>query len=357
MERISHLAEKIQEREQKKQELARDLRDSQQLEKIAKEKDGVAEPNSPAFKQVEKDQLREKRIVGVDGGLQSRQLQGVDIILTRAVGALFQFKQGSLASCSYLPERKPQPELDLTYQPLRRSELNVKRSLLRLKAEISVAIGALAENPDLLLLDGSIFPQSRDRPQEGSAVASLYQEILNLYQRLYRQAQNKRVLVAGVVEDSRSSRFLKLIKDEESVDQSLLNNFRDTDFLSELLQQGERTFTVKYTQDQQQHPVLRQLNYQGEMYSFYLKPAVNDQPLRIDFKAESPTTIVDKLASLILPLSTLNANYAVPSVIIEADQRAKVDEKNLDRYERMLKAKSGLEDSLKPMRRNKRPFS
>lgn len=357
MERISTLAHKIQEREQKKRKLADKLRSGSLLSEIAEARKEVAESGTSVIKSVTPDSLKDKAIAGVDGGLQSRQLQGVDIILTRAVGALFEFNNGSLHHCSYLPEKNPQPRADLGYRPLRRSELSVKRSLLRLKSEISVAISILDEKPDLLLLDGSLFPQSRDRPQSGSEIETLYQKVIELYERFYRKAGEKEVLVAGAVEDSRSSRFVKLLKEESDIDQKLIDHYRDTDFLSTLLRQGERTFAINYTQEQNQHPVLRQLDYTGDMYSFYLKPVANDQPLRIDFRAQKPRQLVDKLASLILPLSTFNANYAIPSVIIEADQRAKIGEKDLESYEKMLKARTGFNDSLRPMRRNKRPFA
>jgi len=356
MERISTLAKKIQEREQRKQELADKLRSGTQLKQIAESKEDVIESDSDVFTAVEPDKLDKEKIAGVDGGLQSRQLQGIDIILTRAVGAMFEFKAGSLNACHYLPDKNPQPELDVVYEPLRRSELNVKRSLLRLKSEIEVAIDCLDQQPDLLLLDGSLFPQSRDRPQSGSTMEDLFQEVLQLYERLYRKAEDRDVLVAGIVEDSRSSRFVNLIREQETTDQQILQHCRDTDFLGSLLREGERTFVINYTQEQETHPVLRQLNYEGDMYSFYLKPVANDQPLRIDFKAKEPKERVGRLSSLVLPLSTFNSSYAIPSVIIEADQRAKIAAKDLDSYRKMLKARSGLNNSLNPMRRNKRPF-
>lgn len=47
---------------------------------------------------VEKSNFEEMKIAGVDGGLVKRSLHGIDIMLLRAVGVIFQYKNGKLSS-------------------------------------------------------------------------------------------------------------------------------------------------------------------------------------------------------------------------------------------------------------------
>jgi hypothetical protein len=112
-----------------------------------------------------------------------------------------------------------------------------------------------------------------------------------------------------------------------------------------------------YSSKPKEHPVLREFGETGErIYSFYLKAAEFDRPVRVDFLATSDIKgEADKISSVLLAICN-NSTYAFPSVLIEADLRVRLSEKEMEDFSSDLKSKLGNIASLLELRRKGRPF-
>ncbi|MDY6770111.1 MAG: hypothetical protein SVU88_04005 [Candidatus Nanohaloarchaea archaeon] len=53
----------------------------------------------------------EMAVGGVDGGLAQESLHGMDVVLTRAVAAVFDYADGELSAADYHPSKNPSPDV------------------------------------------------------------------------------------------------------------------------------------------------------------------------------------------------------------------------------------------------------
>jgi len=317
-------------------------------------------------------------VAGVDGGVVSRSLHSADIIITRAVAAIFRYESENAPYVEYFPDMFPEPKIIINITPLNRVNSEINVNLERLKAELEVAIKAQDEYIiDVILLNGSLLPQIMDRPLSPSvSLTRKYEEILDLYVRLYEKSMETNTILAGVIEDSRSTRFVQIINRllphlirrypelEELLSfdyRRVLRLMRDSDFLFRFLEVGERTLVFKYFEASYEPPIIRDLKDRGWKQSisvFYLKTVKFDTPIRIEYLTSSfdPVTLANRLASIIYPLSSYHPEYATPSVIIEADARARLLESDLEIVYDSLVHAIGAMPSLLKLRRDRRPF-
>jgi len=317
-------------------------------------------------------------VAGVDGGVVSRSLHCADIIITRAVAAIFRFESENGPYVEYFPDKFPEPIIIVNITPLNRINSEINANLERLKAELEVAIKVQDEYTiDVILLNGSILPQITDKPFTPNVLLTKkYEEILDLYLKLYEKSMETDTILAGVIEDSRSTRFMQIInrmlphliykyhelKDLLNFDyRRVLRLMRDSDFLFRFLDVGERTLAFHYSESPYEHPILRDLKEKGwepPITVFYLKTVEFDVPIRIEYLTSrfDPVTLANRLASIIYPLSSYHPEYATPSVIIEADARARLLESDLEIIYDSLVHAMGLTPSLLKLRRDRRPF-
>lgn len=317
-------------------------------------------------------------VAGIDGGVISRSLHCADIIITRAVAAIFRFESENGPHVEYFPDKFPEPIIIVNITPLNRINSEINANLERLKAELEVAIKVQDEYTiDVILLNGSILPQIIDKPFTPNVLLTKkYEEILDLYLKLYEKSMETDTILAGVIEDSRSTRFMQIInrmlphliykypelKDLLNFDyRRVLRLMRDSDFLFRFLDVGERTLAFHYSESPYEHPILRDLREKGwepPITVFYLKTVEFDVPIRIEYLTSrfDPATLANRLASIIYPLSSYHPEYATPSVIIEADARARLLESDLEIIYDSLVHAMGLTPSLLKLRRDRRPF-
>ncbi len=336
LEKLKAAAEHIRAMESTLREKAGQLRCSNHVFRDALEKDLVLPISETKVNGL---------IAAIDGGLLAQEMHGTDLVIARAVAAVFEYNGSSLSSHEYLPNAFPEADYEIKIG-LDEREVMAFRSLFRLKKEIECAIDVLgAKSPKYLMLDGSLLPLTADKPPDDSDIAYDYQNVVRLYKKLFAIAKEKDCTLLGVIKDSRSKRFVDIAKAAIDVHSS------DSVFLNHLLKEGERTFAFRYTSDVKRHPITRDFGNDAEsINAMYLKPVDGDRPLRVEFISSN----FSEVASLIYSLSKINRTYAYPAILIEADLRAALDPLELERAQKSLAMHTGM--GILPLRRNSRPF-
>lgn len=304
---------------------------------------------------VERDGLDDVTIAGIDGGLARKPLHSIDLLLTRAVAAVFSYRDGELATHEYRPKKNPTPDIRYAGASVDRRTVDTLASLLRLQAEISLAVDLVAD-VDVLMLDGALLPQYRDKPSKDAEIADEYNAVLDAYEHLYETAQEHDTLLIGVVEDTRNTTLCRLLQ-ANGFSSPVLERCRDTHLLSYMLEQGERTLTMAYT-DRQNHTIIGDLETYGhDVYSAYLQTVAADRPVRIDiFGPDDPAATMDRAASLVYALSGFTQSYGLPAILTEADRRAKLTRHEVEMVTDRLQQRLGHLPGLKELRRDRRPL-
>ena len=314
---------------------------------------------------VEAADLGGLKIAGIDGGLVKKSFHGIDLMLLRAVGVIYDYTNGGL-NVHYYPEAIPSPTPRAINDPLDDLGFELNSNIERQMAEINTAIEVLEKyEPDMLLLNGSVIPHYTFVPEKGSFVYVNYESMINTYNRLFDAMKSRKTILAGVIEDSRGTRFCEILNKlmNTNFDPNLpsefkivLNNTKDTNLLTYALQHGQRTLIFPYSSETEKHPMLRNFPVAKQIMTFYIRTAEFDRPLRVDFLADKGTVdVVNRISSLLLAMAS-NSSYGTPSVIVEADQRAKLSEHDLDIFYHDIMNKTGSIESLLQQRRNQRPF-
>ncbi|MEK6923261.1 MAG: DNA double-strand break repair nuclease NurA [Nanoarchaeota archaeon] len=317
--------------------------------------------NSGLKHPIEDINLGNLKICGVDGGFLKKDYHGARIILRRAVAVCFNFKDGILESCDYLPNTRPFPEPIIVDPEISDQEFNIFSNLKREELELEIALKAVEKfKPDILIRDGSIILHPSSIPLESSEVYKDYLKVTGLFKQLYSECEKNDVLLAGAIEDSKGKRYcgylLKYIitdllnsSDEETKklvaqNHKILENTNDTLFLYYFLKTGERVEPMTY-------------NFKEEkIYSIYIKSVEYDRPLRIDFFSakEKLNQNTKNITEIIHKISKHNRNYSYPSVLIEADARAKLTEVEIEHFKSALAEKLGNNPTLLELRREGR---
>ena len=319
------------------------------------------------FIPVAKKSFEKLKVAGVDGGLLKKSLHGIDLILLRSVGVIFNFSSGNLKESEYYPNAMPTPVPQFFQDPFSEIEFEISTNIFRQIAEINTAREVVEKfSPDIIFLNGSIIPHYTFYSERNSLLFPHLKKLISSYQALFEAISKRQTLLAGVIEDSRGTRFSEIVnsylasKADRELASSLkilLMNSKDTNLLIHALKFPERTFVFNYSSSPLQHPVLKEFgNFSEEVFTFYLKNTEFDRPLRIDFLGDKDLIqSANEISSIILNL-TGHSNYAMPSVLIEADQRAKLSESDLQSILIELMNRSGNLPSLFELRRNQRPF-
>ena len=211
---------------------------------------------------VEPTELGGLRVCGVDGGLLKKSLRGFDLVITRASSTIFEYAPSGRVLAEYYPQQKTTPIVKADFYPKSWYEAEVNASLERIRTELELALKIIDHHPiDLLILDGTLTPHISDRPSTNSPLSTKYHEIKTLQSQLYEQTKEKAILLAGIVKDSRSNRFVKLlgelmphlIKKYPELKPLLQMDYRfvvnssyDTDLFFRILDVGERSAIFRF---------------------------------------------------------------------------------------------------------------
>ena len=375
---VDTIAAEIRRIEKDKSKLAGTIKDAKNQIDLSNLRAGFSDIlENRLFCSVSPTNLGGLRVGAVDGGVVGRSFHGIDLIITRAIAVIFDFDKRGKPFVEYYPEECPSPRIISNLEPLSLFDFELNTSLERIRTELNAAIEVLDfRHLDVLLMDGSITPILSDRPQASSTILPKYKTLIRLYEKLYSKCKKQATLLCGIVKDSRSTRFTQILG---SIIPHLMNRtsslrkllkldyrkailrIRDTDLLYRVLEVGERSFIFSYFRNTKQNLALRDFenkNWPKQLHAFYLKTVEYDRPLRIEFLTFGNDTakVAERLASVVLPLSSHHAEYGLPTVLVEADTQARLLESDLDIvYERLIE-RVGLSPSMLRLRREKKPF-
>ncbi|MFX1575899.1 MAG: DNA double-strand break repair nuclease NurA [Promethearchaeota archaeon] len=322
---------------------------------------------------VKPTELKGLRVGGIDGGLLKKTLRGIELMITRACATIFEYTPSNRVSAIYYPEKTTPPAVKVELNPFSWREIDVNASLERLKAELELAIRVQDHHPvELLLMDGSLRPHISDRPPSQSVLSSKYERIKVLYEKLFEKTQETGTLLAGVVKDSRSYRFIRILgeilphlinrysdlKPLLSMDyRSILRTAYDTDLFFRILDVGERSPILRLNEFNVAEPMENTQN-SNNLVCIYLRTARFDYPLRVEILIgpHDPIRIVEKVSAMLLPMSSDNEGFALPTVLIDADSQARLIEHDLDFLFSQLANRIGYPESLLKLRRERMPF-
>ncbi|HNV00979.1 MAG TPA: DNA double-strand break repair nuclease NurA [archaeon] len=310
-----------------------------------------------------KNEVLSGLVSGVDSGFVSKKLSFFDIVLVRTAGVVFSFENGVLKKTDYYPAPVSFPTPLPLKLGLESDEENQSVSFERLKQEIKLNIEIIKKyGPAFSFIDGSIVPQYQDKPRKDSQINDDYKTVIELFEELYKTAEENNCVLISTVEDSRGSRFKQILQEEIIPSQNIsrvdLKNCFDISLLDHFLLPKERTFAFSYTKDILSHPILKDFSteWSKSVFVFYIKVSEFDNPLRVEFLCKNKNDLINlanKISSVVFSLSSLHKEYSYPSVLIEADLRAKLTDTDISLvYDRLI-------DKLGPkinMRRNNRPF-
>ncbi|VVC72069.1 NurA domain protein [uncultured archaeon] len=313
------------------------------------------------------------RVAAVDGGVIARELHGSVLSVLKACAVEFTYlPDGSFDVKSGVRAwpGKRVPIMVSTEYGLDSTEFHWFVNLSRLRLEIQAARRAIEQfTPDVLLLGGSIVPQPADKPREHSILNDAYAEVVESFKALYQDCEKNNVLLAGVNKDSRGKQlthYLPHVIPALAPFRARLERLGDSVFLSELLKEGERSFAFAYSQATDVNPIMRDLGpWAKTIASYYLRPSALDRPVRVDLflpellkgQKGAAREKVNASASWLSRLCAINARYAYPAVLIEADLRAAVRPDEFERVLAQLKTKTGANNPVFfELRRNSRPF-
>ncbi len=377
-EAIQKLAEEIQILEEKRNNFAKVLRENKNTLELQTDLP-IAQRyllDNYLAQRIHPTDLKGLRVCGIDGGLLKKTLRGIELVITRANATIFEYTPANRVTAIYFPEKSTPPTVKAELSPISWHEVELNASLERLKAELELAIRVQDHHSsELLLIDGALRPHISDRPATQSTFSSKFEEISQLYEKLYAKTEETGTLLAGIVKDSRSQRFIKILGEIlphliahspelkrllEMDYRSVLRISYDTDFFFRILEVGERSPVIRLnelsiddtselkTKSRQEH----------ELVCFYLQTAKYDYPLRIEVftGTQNVNRVVEKVSAMLLPMSSDNEGFALPAVLIDADSQARLIERDLDFLFTQLANRLGYPESLLKLRRERMPF-
>ncbi|MCD6484761.1 MAG: DNA double-strand break repair nuclease NurA [Candidatus Odinarchaeota archaeon] len=325
---------------------------------------------------VTKADLKGISISAVDGGLLVKNLVGLDLIFTRATGVIFSYRHTGKVEVKYIQTKTPNIEVFHNFATNNLLELEFLAGLYRVREELSMAKMILNENiADILLLDGSIFPIVPLLNQLTNTFnTKIFKEVITEYVKLLDTADATNTILAGVIKDSRKITFIswllktvplflttskKLQGILESDYRRTLQQTNDSEFLYLLLNPGERTVFMKYHLELDNGSNILDVKRKNSFGVFYIKTVKYDHPLRVEFYDPSMefVRIGEKLASVVYTSASFHQRFGLPSVLVEADNRARLSQQDIDFLYRQILIKAGINSiSLMERKRDRKIF-
>ncbi len=307
------------------------------------------------------------KLSGVDGGVLSEAYMGFDLILFRAVGVTFQ-GIGDKVSASYHPDFNPDPNIFFT--PSMRSRLEFSRmiTLKRLFIEYEIAAQTIKkENPTVLYIDGKVLPMASDfadMMNNSPLLAQAELDVKQKYRELIVLAKDMDTLLCGLVKDSRSRELSAQLSKSipEWIRKNIVNpddvrgwskvlpNSLDHILTANLLEKHERTVWLE-----SQAPEWLPSALKAKIWSCMVRPIAEDSPIRVEIVVTNNDVNQKAIDIALGGLSILTEHglpIAIPTIIMEADDRTKLHQDVLDSVTNHIALKLGIPVDKLKRRRN-----
>ncbi len=313
--------------------------------------------------------LRKLNVAAVDGSFVRQGYTNFEFTLFRAISVIYSFSPDNI-SISYYPEEKGIQNYSLSRILTNTSEKNASHqvSIDRAFMEITLVNELITQNKkkiDMIILDGSILTEPLNllsNPSQDAEIMAKYANLVKEYKKLYNLCDLREIDLVGVVKDTRSSTFRKLISrripqiitkmGNSSLTQmdyrKLLLYFSDLDLFHRILNVGDRScaFSINSSGNSwvpRQLEILNSgLNNENRFledyhfYASYMKPVPYDYPIRIEFHQNKNSTHpkviktkIQRICERLLPICSMFEDFAVPIPQIEAHLRAKLSHSDL----------------------------
>ena len=227
----------------------------------------------------------------------------------------------------------------------------------------------------MLFLDGGIFANPLFYIVGATNNSKLLEEVYKTYSSFIESVKMYKVLVAGIVKDSRKNTFINwlltalpiLIKLTPRLRTLLQFDYRgifrksnDITFINYLLNEMERTMAMNldtlslYVKISSVFENKIKLN-KHDFCSFYIKTAPYDVPLRVELFSpiESIENAVEKISSVIASLASYSRTFSLPSILVEADNRAKILQRDAELIFKRLVSRAQFIPYIQKKRRNR----
>ncbi len=288
--------------------------------------------------------VRFVKIGAVDGGLITEELRGFDLVISRAVSPVFS-GIGENVDVKYYPNFDPSPNVFLTPSLNSRHDLNRLATLLRLRDEYLAAYHSIkVYGPKIFFIDGSVHPHSTDfqNPNQTKLISQMIDEVKSVYNRLVMYAFESETLLIGVIKDTRSRDFSKNLVETivqwiraKSIDTVLIKGYRaimtnilDSELATLILKNSSRTAWYRSSAPSwvPSHPPV-------EVWVSLIK-LNEDTAIKTELLAYPERNWFQELLPIMLSVLYVTTQHglgvALPSFIIESDERAKLSGEYLD---------------------------
>lgn len=294
-------------------------------------------------------------IAAVDGGVLVEELQGFDIILSRAVVPVFT-GVGTKVDVQYYPNFDPKPIMLMRPSFSSRFDLQKYVVLARLQVEYLTALEAITTyHPKVLFIDGASHPLQSDLNADDITepqVSELLHKVKQTYVELIRTAQKEQVVLLGIIKDSRSRGFTNTviqtlvhwIKHQNIPPiqgfRSTLGNMLDIELSRVLLDEGQRTAWYQITTPRW-IPTGLHIEYWTSLLSIHR----DDFPVKVEVICYKEEWFGDALNTALRALTTLTQHglpLNLPTIILEADERTKIHQNYLNELLEQLSVMLGI---------------
>ncbi|MHA1148778.1 MAG: DNA double-strand break repair nuclease NurA [Promethearchaeota archaeon] len=337
---------------------------------------------------VEASNIRGLNVVCVDGSSVVKNFMDIDFSFYKAIAVKYYFNKTHNAKIKYCPDLSGFNNYSIQGNYFNQEEQAVvaKTSIEMTFMEINLLNQMIetSDNIDFIIIDGSIVIMPINLIfVKNYEVAKRYDKLMQEYQRLYSNCRENKIILIGSIKDTRTSALTHLLKDsilyfkpnhshlKDFLDinyRVIVDYFSDLDLFNRILNKSERSciFQCKKEIEKIRDTGLKSKipNYFPlEFYAFYLKSTLYDAPCRIEFFVDERHSFkeasqkADLIASILLPISSLNEYYGLPIPQIEAHKRAVFNPNEINLLFNSLTRtlhKNGI--NLMEKRRNRRPF-
>jgi hypothetical protein len=339
-------------------------------------------------KTLETTNIRGLNVVSIDGSSVIKRFMNIDFSFLKAIAVKYYFKKNKQAKIEYFPDLHGFNNYNIKGNFISKNErfieLNTSLDMTFMEIKLLNNYIEKTSDVDMIILDGSVVIMPIDLIfSKDPLINHKYNNLLKEYHKLYKNCQEERILLIGSIKDTRTSALCHLIRNtiqylkpnhhnlSDFIDinyRQVFDYFSDIDLFNRILHKYERTciFQCKREVDKIRDTGIRKeipYYFPLSFYAFYIKCAKYDLPCRIEFfmdekhEFSEASRKADTIASILLPISSLNNHYGLPIPQIEAHRRAvfKPQEINLlfNSFTRELD-KYGI--NIIEKRRNRRPF-